>query len=308
MEWTVIIPVQRHPSLVESCLKALVKNSHYKHEYLLSGSFLDTPACDFVYDAETLNRVQKYENMLDYLKANSDWLREHNVIIKDSTEKCKVLREHKLKVGEDYLSGTDAALCMNEALKWASNEVCCGIFDDDLYPASNWDYNIARHMNEFSLDKYVFVPSHIQPLYFKDLPKWDSATVWGGRWEGDVFIPLSEGEPNWRSQVSIHRLTYPWREPDTYTLEKDFLDFVEKIKQPNKVYIEGCGERLFGHWIPLVFSKDAAYQVGGWSTSQERCRSPDIGFDDDLGKVGYKKVVVCDSFIFHKGQVILEAT
>lgn len=200
------------------------------------------------------------------------WLEAHNIKVLESPFKDKTLKD---QFGTAHAS--------NFAWTWAEKEwLMC--MDDDMYVAKDWDYNLARRIRNLEM---VYVPINVVPEIAVD------RTADWGEW---------------------YHLTYPKRftpgnKYEFTVKENEWLKWAEE-KKVNGVYQERCGERILGHWMPLVIHQSLFLISGGFEPSVGR----DIRFDTKLGGLMYEKTIVRDSFFLHakghhrKGVMVMNVT
>lgn len=186
----------------------------------------------------------------------------------------KWLKVHGIKVLESPFKNVDVkdqygtANASNWAWKHASKPwLMC--MDDDMFYAKDWDYNLARRIRDMNA---VYVPINVVP---------------------EIAVERTADWGEW------YHLTYPrqYTYGDKYkfsVLESEWLRWAETVKR-NGVYREKCGERILGHWMPLVIHKNTFVKTGGFDPGVGR----DINFDTKLGRFGYEKVAVRDSLLLH---------
>lgn len=213
--------------------------------------------------------------VVDWVNQNMEWLNKHNVEVLTSP-----YTEFPERGNHDQYGTANAS---NWAWKHAETEwLMC--MDDDMYCSKNWDYNILRRIRDVNM---VYVPINVRP---------------------EISVQRTAGWGEW------YHLTYPKQltrekavsstEKTYYALESEWLQWCDQMKV-NDVYGEPCSERRVGHWMPLIIHKNVFLKSGGFEPGVGR----DINFDSKLGRMGYMKTVVRDSFFLHmKGEMVLDVT
>jgi glycosyltransferase involved in cell wall biosynthesis len=192
-----------------------------------------------------------------WTQKHNKWLSEHGIKVLESPFKDKTLKD---QFGTAHAS--------NFAWKNASKEwlIC---MDDDMYCAKDWDYNLARRIRDIDV---VYVPVNVVPEIAVD-----RTADWG----------------EWYHLTYPKELTYGNKYKFTVK-EKEWISWAEGKKE-SRVYREDCGERVLGHWMPLVIHRNVFSKSGGFKPGVGR----DINFDTKLGSLGYEKTVVRDSLFLH---------
>lgn len=159
----------------------------------------------------------------------------------------------------------------------------CHMYLGDTICSKDWDKHIIEAMERFGEDK-VYAPIWVEGSHgaFQDL----------------VGVELTPDfiwkECSRKICAGAFFLPDPRRD---YIQEEDFEHYIEVMKKGNRdCIIENCGGRFFGWLTCLCMKITYAKQVKIDFTINE---SLGIGFDGELGKLGLKKVVVTNSFIWH---------
>lgn len=166
----------------------------------------------------------------------------------------------------------------------------CHMYLGDTICSKDWDKHIVEAIERFGEDK-VYAPIWVEGSHksFQELTGveltpdfiWKECTkkICGGAF----FFP----DPR-----------------QDYIQEEDFEYYIEVLKKGNRdCIIENCGGRIFGFLVCLLMKISYAKQV---KINLTDVHALDTGFDRDLGKLGLKKVVVTNSFIWHPQCLHLE--
>jgi hypothetical protein len=145
----------------------------------------------------------------------------------------------------------------------------------------NWDKHITEAMEKFGEDK-VYAPIWVEGSqgFFPKL----------------VGIELTS-DFIWKEcskKISAGAFLFP--DPrQNYIQEEDFEHYVEVMKKENRDFIiENCGGRFFGWVLCLCMKIVYAKQV-----KIDFAKTSPTDFEEQLGKLNLKKVVVTNSFIWH---------
>lgn len=324
---TIIIPSFTHPNFLETTVEALVRNSYYKHQIMIVGSDpfkVDgrNSADDFKVN-KNFERYQKYKSVNEFLATRAEWLKKNGAMYVDVTDAAKKLREEYAKgnvyKGKTFMeNGVDIAFKNNIGLELVRTEFVMPNWDDDFYPNWHWDKPLLDYAEKFTEnDKFVFVPTHVQPYVVNEEPKWENL------WEDARYEA-----PN--------RLVLPLVNKKDFTLtEEDFFGFCQKFSNDDAI-VETCGKSsivknddgttkpLFTesilmtpdgnkktcakkdsyslvHYLPIMYRTKHICTVGGYSYMGT---GYDMEMDVEMGRNGFFKISPRNSFIMHKGWVV----
>ena len=286
MKTTILIPEYAHPNLLEVCLKALIKNSRYKHDILIVGGDTKAPASDYLYDKNG-RQYQKYSCIKEFITKKRKWLDDNNITFVDTTERRKEFKAQYERNGGRYEGGVDVAFNDNIGAEYVKTKWFFWNYDDDFVAAPDWDVNLLKYVDESRHDR-VYVPTHVQPAI--------------GNSEAIMRVNHSDA---WTTSghICINYLTLPvTSRTGGYLLESELNTFV-RANSRDGTWEELCGLRHKTHWVPMLIEKSLYMNIGGCNYQGG---GYDIEFDDRLGHRGIIKVMSRSSFIIHKGYVILE--
>jgi len=193
----------------------------------------------------------------EWTQKHNKWLNNHNIKVLESPFKDTSLKDQ---------FGT--ANASNFAWRHASKEwLMC--MDDDMYVAEDFDYNLARRIRDKSM---VYVPVNVVP---------------------EIAVERTADWGEWYHLTYPRNLTYGNKYKFTVR-ESEWISWARE-KAVSGVYRERCGERVLGHWMPLVIHQSVFLESGGFDPGVGR----DINFDTKLGEMGFEKTVVRDSLFLH---------
>ena len=323
---TIIIPSFTHPNFLETTVEALVRNSFYKHKIMIVGSDpvkVDgrNAADDFKVN-QNFERYQKYKSVNEFLNNRENWLKKNNVVYVDTTDAAKKLRVEYAKGnvygGKTFMeNGVDIAFKNNIGLELVTTDFVMPNWDDDFYPGWHWDKPLFDYADLFTEDdKFVFVPTHVQPYLMRQYPKWENAWT-DARYEA----------PN--------RLVLPLVRRDQVLYESEFFSYCDAMRRDDAI-VETCGKSaiiakddgttksLFTesiimkpdgtteflaardsysqvHYLPIMYRTNQIRTVGCYSYIGT---GYDLEMDVQMGRNGFFKISPRSSFIMHKGWVV----
>lgn len=160
----------------------------------------------------------------------------------------------------------------------------CHTYIADTICSKDWDKHIVEAIDRFGEDK-VYVPIWVEGSH--------------GTFQELVGIELTP-DFIWKEcvkKIASGAFFFPDPRRD-YIQEEDFEHYIEVMKRGNRdCIIENCGGRIFGWLVCLCMKISYAKQVK--LDIADGVHSIDTAFDGELGKLGLKKVVVTNSFIWH---------
>jgi hypothetical protein len=189
----------------------------------------------------------------------------------------------EIKVPQEHYGTRMSIACKHVFDSLSGEEFFCHVYLADSICSKDWDKYIVEAIDRFGEDK-VYVPIWVEGSH--------------GSFQELIGVELTP-DFIWKEcskKIAGGMFFLPDPRKD-YIQEEDFEHYTEVLKKGNRdCIIENCGGRFFGFLVSMCMKISYAKQVK-FDISDHH--SIDTGFDSQLGKMGLKKVVVTNSFIWH---------
>ena len=180
----------------------------------------------------------------------------------------------------------------------------CHAFIADLICSKNWDSYIDQAFKKHG-DDITCVPMWVEP---RGIEAGMSGVIGkAAEEESKSFLPITADKiwNNWRKLV-CHALSIPSPTDNDFISEEYFDDYISisnsKPMGDDGIIIEGCGDRIYGYWAPLI-SKNHRFK----KVIRENDLDIGPGWDLDFESLLGTKAVITKSFVLHSHfRVILD--